>query len=131
MTENDVPVVIIDSRGRDVVNETLVKDFDSPVIVDGWGAYSYLRTMQRRWSHLIWEVDAFTNTDHGRELSDEIHNMPKELKESPKSENMDERKSMKGKFDTGMERTVKRYDPYEELHKPVEYTRNGLGSWFT
>ena len=38
---------------------------------------------------------------------------------------------MKEKFDMRMEETVKRYDPYEELHKPVEYIRNGLGSWFT
>ena len=44
---------------------------------------------------------------------------------------MDERRSMKGKFDTRMEEIVKRYDPYRELHKPVEYIRNGLGSWFT
>ena len=129
--ENDVLVVIIDSRGRDVVKDTLGKDFDSPVIVDGWGAYSYLRIIQRCWSHLIREVDAFMNIDHGRELSEEIHSMFKELKESLKSENMDDRKSMKDLFDRRMEELVKRYDPYRELHKPVEYIRNGLGSWFT
>ena len=71
------------------------------------------------------------NTDHGRKLSEEIHNMFNELKESLKSENMDERKSMKDLFDRRMEELVKRYDPYRELHKPVEYIRNGLGSWFT
>ena len=54
-----------------------------------------------------------------------------ELEESLRSKNVDEHKSMKGKFDIRMEETVKRYDPYEELHKPVECIRNGLGSRFT
>ena len=64
-------------------------------------------------------------------LSDEIHSMFKELKKSLKSETMDERKSVKIKYEKRMEELVKRYDPYKELHKPVEYIRNGLGSWFT
>ena len=129
--ENDVLITVVDSRGRDVVKDTLGEDFNSPVKVDGWKAYSYLKTIQRRWAHLIREVDVFMNTDHGRKLSEEIHNMFNELKESLKSENMDERKSMKDLFDRRMEELVKRYDPYRELHKPVEYIRNGLGSWFT
>lgn len=129
--ENDVLIVIVDSRGRDVVKDTLGEDFHSPVIVDGWKAYSYLKIIQRCWAHLIREVDAFKHSEKGKDLSEEIHTIFRELKESLKSGNMDERKSMKEKFDTGMEDLVKRYDPYEELHKPVEYIRNGLGSWFT
>ena len=38
---------------------------------------------------------------------------------------------MKTTFDSRIEDLVKRYDTYGELHKPVEYIRNGLGSWFT
>ena len=129
--ENDVLITVVDSRGRDVVRETMGDDFHGPVIVDGWRAYSYLTIIQRCWSHLIREVDAFMNTDHGRELSEEIHSMFKELKESLKSENMDQRKAMKIAFDMRMEGLVRRYDPYRELHKPVEYIKNGLGSWFT
>jgi transposase len=129
--ENDVLIIMVDSRGRDVVRETLGEDFHSPVIVDGWKAYSYLKTIQRCWAHLIREVDVFRNFEHGKELSEEIHAMFRELKESLKSGNMDERKSMKIAFEKRMEELVKRYDPYGELHKPVEYIRNGLGSWFT
>ncbi|MCL5782305.1 MAG: transposase [Candidatus Thermoplasmatota archaeon] len=44
---------------------------------------------------------------------------------------MDKRNTMKADFDGKMEYLVKRYDTYGELHKPVEYIRNGLGSWFT
>jgi len=57
--ENDILVVIVDSRGRDVVKETMGEDFHGPVIVDGWKGYSYLTIIQRCWAHLIREVDAF------------------------------------------------------------------------
>ena len=57
--------------------------------------------------------------------------MFKELKESLKSENIDDSKSLKNTHEERMEELVKRYDPYGELHKPVEYIRNSPGSWFT
>ncbi len=129
--ENYVLVVITDSRGRNVVKETMDNDFHGPVIVDGWRAYSYLTVIQRCWAHPIREVDAFKNTEHGDELSEKIYSMFKELKESLKSEDMDEKKSMKDTLDMKMEDIVKQYDPCVGLHKPVEYIRNGLGSWFT
>ena len=129
--ENDVLITVVDSRGRDMVKDTLGEKFNSPVIVDGWKAYSCLKTIQRCWAHLIREVDAFKSSEKGDELSEEIHSMFRELKESMKSENMDERRSMKENFDRRIEEMVKGYDPYTDLHKPVEYIRNGLGSWFT
>ena len=55
------------------------------------------------------------NTDHGSKLSEEVHNMFKELRKTLKLKNMDERTSMKGKFDTRIEETVKRYDQYENF----------------
>ncbi len=129
--ENDVLVVITDSGGRDVVKETMGEDFHSPVIVDGWRAYSYLTIIQRCWSHLIREVDAFKSSERGKELSEEIHSMFMELKESLKSEDMDDRRRKKDAFDGKMRELVEHYDQYSDLHKPVEYIRNGLGSWFT
>ena len=129
--EDDVLIVIVDSRGRDVVKETMGEDFHGPAIVDGWRVYSYLTIIQRCWAHLIREVDAFKSSGKGKELSEEIHATFSELKESLKSENMDDRRSMKEKYDTRMEEIVKRYDSFGELHKPVEYIRNGMGSWFT
>ena len=107
------------------------EDFHGPAIVDGWRVYSYLTIIQRCWAHLIREVDAFKSSEKGKELSEEIHSMFKELKESLKSEDMDDRRLMKEKYGKKMEDLVKRYDSYGKLHKPVEYIRNGLGNWFT
>ena len=129
--ENDVLVVITDSRGKDVVKETMGENFHGPVIVDGWRAYSYLAIIQRCWAHLIREVDAFKTSETGMKLSEEIHSLFTELKESLESEDMERRKSMKIELDGRMDELVRRYDQYPELHKPVEYIRNGLGSWFT
>ena len=129
--ENDILVVITDSRGKDVVKETMGEEFHGPVIVDGWRAYSYLTTIQRCWAHLIREVDAFRTTEQGEKLADEIHSMFTELKESLESHDMDRRKSSKVSFDRRMRELVDKYDPYGQLHKPVEYIRNGLGNWFT
>ena len=65
--ENDVLISVVDSRGKGVVKDALAEDLISPVIVDGWKAYSNFKTIQRCWIHLILEVDAFMNTDHGKE----------------------------------------------------------------
>ena len=66
--KNDTLVVITDSRGRDVVKETMNDNFHGPVIVDGWKAYSYLTIMQRCWAHLIREVDAFKSSGNGMKI---------------------------------------------------------------
>ncbi len=129
--DNDILVVITDSRGRDVVKETMGDDFHGPVVVDGWKAYSYLTIIQRCWAHLIREVDAFKLSENGEKLSEDVHSMFTELKESLKSDDMNYRISMKTAFDSRMEDLVRRYDSHQDLHKPVEYIRNGLGSWFT
>ena len=77
------------------------------------------------------EVDAFKSSENGEKLSGEIHSMFPDLKESLKSDNIEERKTMKNSFDMKMDDIVRRYDQYSELHKPVEYIKNGLGNWFT
>ena len=129
--ENDTLVVMSDSRGRDVVKDTMGDGFHGPAIVDGWKAYSYLTIIQRCRAHLIREVDAFKLSENGEKLSEEVHSIFGELKESLKSEDMNYRTSMKTAFDSRMEDLVRRYDSHQDLHKPVEYIRNGLGSWFT
>lgn len=76
-------------------------------------------------------MDAFKTSEYVEKISEEIHSIFTDLEETLKSDNMDQRKEMKDKFDQKMREFVAKYDPYPELHKPVEYIRNGLGSWFT
>ena len=118
--ENDTLVVISDSRGMDMVKETMGDNFHGPVIVDGWRAYSYLTIMQRCWAHLIRKVDAFKSSGNGMKLSDEMHSLFGKLKEALKSKDVDQGKAMKIVFDGRIEDLAKRYDPYGGLHKPVQ-----------
>ncbi|EQD57543.1 hypothetical protein B2A_04749, partial [mine drainage metagenome] len=72
--------------------------------------------------------DAFKSSDRGKDLSEEIHSMFADLKKSLESGDMDERRRKKDTFDGKMKELVERYGLYSDLHKPVEYIRNGLGS---
>jgi transposase len=131
--ENDVLVVITDSRGRNVVREVMGDDFRGPAVVDGWKAYNYLASIQRCWAHLMREVDAFKETsEHGRALSERIHAMFTELKTLLESNPpMNVREEAKQRLDGVMEKLVEEYSGYTELSKPVTYIRNGLGHWYT
>lgn len=51
--ENDVLIIMVDSRGRDVVKEAMYEDFHCPAIVDGWKVYSYFPIILRCCAHLI------------------------------------------------------------------------------
>jgi len=131
--EGDVLVVIRNTRSRNVVDEVLGKDHSGPDVVDGWKAYSHIKNIQRCWSHLIREVDDYNEiSDNGRQLSDEIHMMYRELMEFlNKGPPMEERISMKIKFDTGINNLAEKYSTDKELQEPLTYIRNGLGKWYT
>jgi len=132
-SNNDILVVIRESRGGKVVEEILGRDWKKPIIVDGWKAYNWLPIIQRCWSHLIREVDAFIEVSkEGKQLSEEIHARFNTLKDIlDKDMSRDERVSMKKKLDKDMEVLVKKYESFKELSKPVTYIRNGLGKWHT
>lgn len=132
-SEDDVLVVIRKSRGGDVVREILGDDFEGPAIVDGWRAYNWIEIIQRCWAHLLREVDDYKDSsDNGKHLSGEIHSMFTKLKEVlDKGPPMVEREQQKAVFEAEMKDLVRRYQNLEELHGPITYIKNGLGSWYT
>lgn len=132
-SEEDALVVIRKSRGCKVVHEILGKDFEGPVIVDGWRAYEWIKIIQRCWAHLIREVDDLKDkSKNGKRLSEEIHTKYEELKEfMDKDPPMPERKQQKLIFDKKMEELAARYSKFKRLKKPVTYIKNGLGRWYT
>jgi hypothetical protein len=129
----DVLTVIRQSRGRDVVEEILGKDYAGAAVVDGWKAYGCIKVLQRCWAHLIRKVDDFKEaSDAGTGLSGDIHAMFKDLKGFlDGNPSMDERERRKAELDAGMEALVARYSAFWELEKPMTYIRNGLGQWYT
>jgi transposase len=131
--KDDVLIVIEPSRGRKVVNKILGKDWNKPVIVDGWKSYWHLPIIQRCWSHLIREVNDFKDVSKkGKQLSKRIHGMFDDLREFIDSDpSMERRKEQKDIWDREMEDLVKRFSRNKKLSKPLKYIENGLGKWFT
>ena len=57
--EDEALVVIRPSRGGDVLEEILGTGITCAGVTDGWRAYNFFPVLQRCWSHLVREVDAF------------------------------------------------------------------------
>ena len=130
---NDILVVIRKSRGGKVLDEILGEDWNTPIIVDGWKAYWKYLIVQRCWAHLLREIDAFEElSDHGKQLSETIHDCFNSLKEFLEKEpSMGERRKRKSEFEHEMKDIVEKYSKFKELHKPTTYLKNGLGKWYT
>jgi transposase len=131
--KDEVLITIEPSRGRKVLDKILGKDWNIPVIVDGWKSYWHLPIIQRCWSHLLREVDAFKSVSKkGKQLSRRIHGMFKDLREFIDSgPSMEQRKEQKGIWDREIEDLVKRFSRNKKLIKPLKYIENGFGNWFT
>jgi len=131
--DDDILVVIRKSRGKKVVEEILGRDWNKPIIADGWGVYSKYPILQRCWAHLLREVKEFKNVSaRGRQLSIDIHDRFKKLRAFLDSNpSMSDRKKKKVIFEAEMEELVAKYSKYKKIQKPLTYLRNGLGRWYT
>lgn len=131
--KDEILITLEPSRGRKVLDKILGEDWNIPVIVDGWKSYWHLPIVQRCWSHLLREVDAFKSVSKkGKHLSRRIHEMFKDLREFIDSEpSMEQRKEQKETWDREIEVLVKRFSRNKKLSKPLKYIENGLGNWFT
>lgn len=131
--KDEILITIEPSRGRKVLDKILGENWDLPVIVDGWKSYWHLPIVQRCWSHLLREVEAFkTVSKKGKQFSRRIHEMFKDLREFIDSDpSMEQRKEQKDIWDREIEDLVKRFSRNKKLSKPLKYIENGLGNWFT
>ena len=122
-----------DSRGAKVVAEILGKIPNGIGVTDGWKAYNIFLQLQRCWAHLLRKVDDVKGeSKKGKLLSKRIHQKFKKLRRFlDKDPPMEERMHQKEVWEREMEELVSEFEKYEELHGPVTYIRNGLGSWYT
>ena len=131
--DDEILVVIRKSRGGKVPEDILGVEWDKPIIVDGWTAYSKYPIVQRCWSHLLRKVKAFKDkSDYGKQLSEEIHQCFKKMKDFlEKDPPMDDRIKQKSLYEKVMKGIVEKYREYEELKVPIGYIKNGLEKWYT
>ena len=132
--EDEALVVIRPSRGGDVLKEILGTEITCAGVTDGWRAYNFFPVLQRCWSHLVREVDAFREKPGGTELSESIHGRYNALKEylgKDPPASMEDRKRQKEVMDREMAELVEHFGQFKDLKKPITYIRNGLGDWYT
>ncbi len=131
---NDVLVVVANSRGKDVIESTLGKDFKGIIGCDGWKPYaSFTNRIQRCWAHLLREADNLA--EHHEEaagIAEELHaifNECKDLLEANPS--MKRRRRLWESMSARMERLINMDYRQGPVKKFANKIANGFDYWFT
>jgi transposase len=132
-TDSDLLLVIRPSRGREVVEEVLGKEYAGQIVCDGWKGYLGW-VLQRCWAHLLRVAKAGAEeSEAGKELYGVLckiyQQMTRELvTASPKAR---ARRLTVGT--RAMEAVLSRYGRSRSagVRKVVTYLRNGMPWWLT
>jgi len=133
-TYQDILIVIRSSRGGNVLEEMLGKEFRGIIVCDGWSAYNILKhaRIQRCWAHLLRWAEKYDDSIPGRNLHKKLKLMFKEMKSFINSEpSRDMREKEYAEFNVRMSALIKYYSKYEQLDRVITYMTNGGSNWFT
>jgi len=132
-TEADLLLVIRPSRGREVVEEVLGKDYTGQIVCDGWKSYIGW-VLQRCWAHLLRYAKAGAEESaEGKELYGALCALHAELTERVKEVS---RRTLAWRLRKGervLQGLLDRYGESEApgLAKVMTYLRNGMPWWLT
>lgn len=132
-SDTDLLLVIRTSRGNNVLEEILGKDYAGIVVCDCWRAYDFLSkaTLQRCWAHLLRkskELDGVAGRHFHKKLValfDEI----KKINTTDKNEKQRLRKY--AQMTKKLQKMVAYYVRYEECEGVAKYIDFHIESWFT
>lgn len=117
--------VIRKSRGKNVIEEVLGKDYKGVIGSDGWVSYSsYTDKIQRCWAHLLREAK-YLASDHNSAQS--LHEGLNKIYEKATGN----KPPSKDKLITEMEQWIDYAKCYKELRKFAITIGNGIEYWFT
>lgn len=132
-TENDILYVLRSSRGSNVLEEILGKDYSGTVICDCWRAYNFLAfaNIQRCWSHLLRKSKELSNVA-GKNMHDKLTELFDEIKRYNLTNHTSEERLKKYEYMTGeLKELTEYYSKYPELESVVKYIDFNLENWFT
>lgn len=132
-TENDILYIIRPSRGSNVLEEILGKEYAGTVICDCWRAYNFLAfaNIQRCWSHLMRKSKELISIA-GIHLHEKLKEMFEEIKQfNSVSHSVEERLAKYQELTKKLEEVIEYYSKYPELESVVKYIKFNLGNWFT
>lgn len=134
VTEYDVVFIIRKSRGSDVIEEILGKNYRGTICCDGWTAYkTYSNNLQRCWAHLLREFEEISfKYPEAKGFYDTIKAIFKQIKKiRDKAPPIEVREKWREKLKTKLEQLVETMNAYTQLRKFANKILNGIEHWFT
>jgi len=133
-SETDKLIVIRHSRGNNVLEEILGKDYAGIVHCDCWRAYDYLTnaTLQRCWAHLLRKSADLKESVAGKHFHDKLTALFEEIKRfNSKERTAQERKEKYDDMTVQLKKITRYYARYDNCTVVVKYINFHIQSWFT
>jgi len=132
-SDTNLLLVIRNSRGSNVLEEILSKEYSGTVICDCWRAYDFLTSasIQRCWAHLLRkskELNSITGKHFHRKtyaLFEQI------IKFNTKERTEKQRQKKYEQMTAKLQKITKQYSKYEDCKAVTTYISFHIESWFT
>jgi transposase len=132
-SDTNMLLVIRSSRGNNVLEEILGKDYTGIVVCDCWRAYDFLSNaiLQRCWAHLL-RKSKVLETVAGKHFHQKISAQFDEIIKFNSTEKSEKQRLRKYKQMTAkLQKIVSYYSRYEECEAVTKYIDFHIESWFT
>ena len=132
-SDTDLLLVIRNSRGNNVLEEILGKDYAGIVVCDCWRAYDFLSNaaIQRCWAHLLRksaELESVPGRHFHKKLSELFGQI---IKFNSKEKTEKHRRQKYAQLTAKLQKTIRYYSHYEDCQAVTKYIDFHLESWFT
>lgn len=132
-SDTDLLLVLRNSRGNNVLEEILGKDYAGIVVCDCWRAYDFLSNaiLQRCWAHLLRkskELKSVAGRHFHKKLSVQFDEIIK-FNSTEKSEKQRFRKY--AQMTKKLQKIIRYHSQYEECKAVTKYINFHIESWFT
>ena len=132
-SDTDLLLVIRNSRGNNVLEEILGKDYAGIVVCDCWRAYDFLSnaTIQRCWAHLLRESAELKGVP-GRHFHKKLSELfDKIVKFNSKERTEKQRLQKYAQMTAEMQKLITYCSRYEDCQAVTKYINFHFESWFT
>lgn len=132
-SEADMLLVIRSSRGNNVLEEILGKEYAGIVVCDCWRAYDFLSNavLQRCWAHLLRKSKAL-ETVAGKHFNQKLYLLFEEIVKFNLSEKSEKQRLRKyAQMTKKLQKITQYYSQYEDCEAVTKYIDFHIESWFT
>lgn len=133
-SDTDLLLVIRNSRGNNVLEEILGKEYAGTVICDCWRAYDFLcnATLQRCWAHLLRKSKELCGTVAGKHFHERLSKLFDEIKQFNSVSRTEQQRARKyAAMTIKLQKLTDYYSRYDECKSTIKYITFHIESWFT